>query len=445
MGGAQPGRRETARSAARRVLCSVERQDAYAGLALDARLEEAALTPQDAALATQLVYGVLQNALFLDYQIAAYYAKPLAKLTVEIHAILRIGAYQLLFLDKIPAYSAVNEAVQDARRVRQASACGLVNAVLRKIAAGAATPRLPQPPDSLDALSVRYSIPVWILRLWQTGYPQTDLAALAAAMQAPAPLHLRCNTCRTTPAQLVQALMDEGLQAREGPIAGCVTVEKFPAMKDCAAFRQGLFHVQDLSSQLCAAALGAQPGERVLDLCAAPGGKTFTLAQRMEDRGEIVACDLHAQRVRQMERGAARLGLRCVKTLVNDATQPNAALGLFDRVLCDAPCSGLGVLRRKPEIRYKSSEAIQALPARQLAILRSAAAYVRPGGTLLYSTCALHPAENEGVREAFLRQTPAFAPAPLSAVGEQSSQRTFFPHLDGGDGFYIAAFRREEG
>ena len=252
--------------------------------------------------------------------------------------------------------------------------------------------------------------------------------------QTPAPLFIRVNTCKTTAAALQARLVEDGITAEETTVEHALRLIDAGDVTRLEAFREGLFHVQDLSSQKCAAALGVQAGHRVLDVCSAPGGKSFTLAEMMDDTGSLLAMDLYPNRLRLVEDGAARLGLHCIKTQARDAQIYDNSLGVFDRILCDVVCSGYGVIRRKPEIRYKDPVEAAALPQMQLAILTASSRSLSCGGRLVYSTCTLNPAENEGVVERFLRENTDYA-----LCGEPV---TCLPEQNGGDGFFYAVVER---
>lgn len=268
-------------------------------------------------------------------------------------------------------------------------------------------------------------------------------------MTSHALLFARVNTCRISAQALCARLREEEVEAEVFPkFENCVLLHHTGSLEAVKAFQEGLFHIQDLSSQVCVSALDVRPGMRVLDCCAAPGGKAFTLAQRMEDRGEIVATDLYPQKVKLIRMGAQRMGLGCIRASAADASIYSASLGRFDRVLCDAPCSGLGIIRRKPEIRYKNLDTLRDLPAVQYKILQTAAQYVQEGGRLVYSTCTMNRRENDEVTQRFLKEHPDFSAAPLPEETSRFlgldglSSATLMPHRNGSDGFYFALFAR---
>lgn len=278
-------------------------------------------------------------------------------------------------------------------------------------------------------------MPKALITLWRQGYGEETTRAILEGCQSPAPLFIRVNSQKTTAEALITQLAEQSIPAEKTPVENALRLEGAGDVTRLAAFREGLFHVQDLSSQRCAAALAVRPGHRVLDVCSAPGGKTFTLAERMEDTGSLLAMDLYPHRLKLVEDGAARLGLRCIQTKANDAQIYDKSLGVFDRILCDVVCSGYGVIRRKPEIRYKDPAEGVALPQTQLAILTTSARYLAPGGRLVYSTCTLNPAENEGVVNAFLREH-----RELALCGEPV---TCLPEQTGGDGFFYAVLEKK--
>ena len=422
----------SARDAALKVLCEAEKSDVFASDLLSLLLKKYSIEPREKALASTLIGGVMQNRIFIDYQLAAHYDKSLEMLSAEVLNILRIGAYQILFLTKVPVYSAVDEAVKQAKRFKQASAAGLVNAVLRKISLYKDKPFMPKADNKIKTLSVKYSIPAWLISVFMKNTDDPSKAAEGYATQPK--IHLRVNTVKTTAEKLIEKL---GF-GETAFVKNAVTVDKFPNIAQNEAYLSGLFHVQDLASQICSAAVDVKENMRVLDLCAAPGGKTFTMAEIMGNKGEIIACDVSRSRLDLIDSGAKRLGLDIVKTCVNDATLTNSDLGLFDRVLCDAPCSGFGVMRRKPEIRYKSQKEVASLPSIQYKILCEGASHVKKGGRLIYSTCTFIPEENEEITQKFLAEHQDFEAVPIFE-GEKT-HKTYYPHLDNTDGFFIAAF-----
>lgn len=424
-----------ARQVAVQALIRVQEEDAYSNITLDAALRESGLPGRDAAFATALFYLSLERRITLQHCVRAYCPHKLSKV---VGAILQTAVAQLLYMDQVPQSAAVNEAVALTRNMGQARSAGLVNAVLRAfIRAGCTVP--PIEGDALRQMSVAYSCNEAFARALADWYGADTAEAILQTALGRAPVFLRVNTLKTDAAALTAGLSQEGITAAPGPIEGCLTV----AGGDLAATRayaDGLFHVQDLSSQRATALLSPQPGERVLDVCAAPGGKSFTLAQHMKNTGEVVSCDLHAGRLGLIRSGAERLGLSSVETCQNDGAVLNTDLGSFDRILCDVPCSGYGVIRRKPELKYNPPDKFCGLPELQYKILTTSSHYLNEGGRLLYTTCTLNPAENSAVICRFLKENPAFSPLNWC---EEGHMKTFLPtDPAGGDGFFIAAVTR---
>lgn len=424
-----------ARLTALRGLSEVFGQGGYSNLVLESLMRKNELSGQERAFCTALFYGVVERRITLDWVLGRYSRQPVEKLSPAVRDILRMAVYQLLYMPSVPESAAVNEAVKETRSMKVASAAGYVNGVLRAFLRDGK--RIALPKNEARALSVRYSVPEALITLWRQSYGKEKTEAILAGSQSPAPLFIRVNTQKTTADELLEKLAEEDITAEKTAVENALRLKNAGDVTRLSAFREGLFHVQDLSSQKCAAALAARPGHRVLDVCAAPGGKSFTLAERMNDRGSLLAMDLYPHRLRLVEDGAARLGLACLRTRANDAQIYEKSLGAFDRVLCDVVCSGYGVIRRKPEIRYKDPAEAAALPETQLAILTASARYLADGGRLVYSTCTLNPAENEGVVEAFLRQNSGFC-----LLAEPV---TCLPEKDGGDGFFYAVLEKRQG
>ena len=435
-----------ARLTALRVLESCRTHGAWADAALKAQLSRDGLTGPDAALCSRIVYGVLQNQMLLDFYLAAYCSQKPDHLQPPLLNILRMGAYQILYLDKIPDSAAVNESVELAKIMKRGQASGLVNAVLRKVSKNKqALPALPDR-DEVTALSLRYSHPKWLVRRLLALLGREEAEAFLAADNAPAPITVQVNPLRTTAQALLERLEAEGVSARMHPwVPDCLELTGTGDLTALPAFREGDFLVQDPAARLVSAVADIQSGERVLDVCAAPGGKSFSAAFAMKGQGRIVACDLHQNKLQRITEGARRLGF--------DTGKPQAADGrvnrpewrdAFDTVLVDAPCSGLGIIRKKPDTRYKRANDLFSLPVIQSEILDNAASYVRPGGVLVYSTCTILPEENEQVTDAFLAQHPDFSMEPFSLpVGETDGRITLWPQRHGTDGFYICRMRRQ--
>lgn len=439
-----------ARKIAYTALLRMKRDGSYSNLMLNAILQAEKPSPQEKQFATALFYGVLERKLTLDYQISRYLKKKVENLDDEVLIALELGFYQLCFLDGVPQSAAVNESVKLIKNSRKKSAFGFVNAVLRSFQRDGCRMVLPEG-DSRRRLSVETSIPEEILQRWEKDFSPEKAEAIAKACLGRPPLHLRVNPLLSSPEQAMELLAAEGVKTTVHPlIPNCLEAFHTGSISEKAAFQKGFVSVQDSASQLCALAVGAKPGERIFDLCAAPGSKSFVMAQEMQNQGEILSFDLYPARIALIWEGAKRLGITCIRAEVGDAREFRSEHGLADRVLCDVPCSGLGIIRRKPEIRWKGAEELDALPSLQKEILANAARYVKPGGILVYSTCSIAKAENEEVTSWFLDQYPEFQPEVFpetvaAVIGENRWQATLTPDEGNFDGFYIARMRRKEG
>ena len=419
-----------ARKIAVSALLRVHRDNAYSNIALNEILNAVNPELNDRALATALFYGVLDHKITLDYVIKKLTGKPVSKIKPYTLECLRIGLYQLMFTDNIPQSAAVNESVKLVKDSNEAYNSGFCNAVLRNYIRN---PIALPTDNSVFALSVRYSCPDWIITELVKDYDiETVCEFLEQSMLSP-PLTLRVNTLKNNAEQLSKTLK---LSGKENEIIsetavqiteGGFNTEKF------IPYKEGLFFAQDLSSQKCAETVNPRCDERVLDMCAAPGGKSFSMALLMENKGEIVSCDIHSHRVKLIAEGAKRLGIDIVKPTVNDATVFNEKLGKFDAVLCDVPCSGLGIIRRKPDIKYKKENDFSSLEEIQYKILSNAVNYLKESGRIVYSTCTLRKAENEEVVKRFLNDNSDF---------KLVFSKTYFPQNEGGDGFFTALLTR---
>ena len=428
-GKSRDGSGASPRSLAIGSLVRWRRDGKYVNLEVAAALKRSKLDPKDRAFFTALVYGAVERSLTLDHVIAAHSNS--RKLDDETRCALWIGLYQLLYMDRVPDHAAVSETVEAAPRRSR----GFVNAVLRSFIRGGKAISLPS--DPTGRLSVGYSVPVPLVERFAEDYPDRYESILASFFSQKR-LALRLNTLKTTAEEALSLL--DGSGEASPYFDDMITVGgESAAVLD--GIGRGLWFVQDASSRAAVRALGAGPGMICVDCCAAPGGKTFSLALDMENRGEVRSFDLHENKLSLIRDGAARLGLTCVRAEARDARECEPSLvGRADRVLVDAPCSGLGVIAKKPDIKYKDLSGIDGLPEAQYAILSEAARYVKPGGALVYSTCTLRRAENEGVFGRFLAEHPEFAAADFTALGKASDggMVTLFPDEGEWDGFFIA-------
>ena len=437
-----------ARETALEVLMQVDKANAWSDGSLKRTIAKNKLDSRDAALATRLSYGVIQNKLLLDYYISCYCTQKAEKLESVIRNILRIGGYQILFMDKIPHHAAVNEAVEMTRRAGRPKAAGMVNAVLRKFVVNWMNmPALPGG-TTADYLSVRYSHPKWLVKRLMDLLGPEEAEDYLRMNNEVVPTTIQTNLLKTTPEALEKELRASGATVEQHPwLPGCFEVSATGDLESLPAFTEGRFMVQDTAARLVAVIAAPEQNANVLDMCAAPGGKSFALAIDMQDKGQIVACDVHAHKLQLVEKGAQRLGITSIRVAQADGRQHHAAWQQSaDLVVADVPCSGLGIIRTKPDIRYKDPKELAQLPEIQKAILENAATYVRPGGTLIYSTCTVLPEENELVTEEFLAKHIDFELEKFSLplpIGTCKGHLTLWPQRFGTDGFYICRMRRK--
>lgn len=435
------------RELAMQVLQKVHIEGAYANVVLVETLREVQLSERDRRFLTELVYGVTKAGVSLDYMIGRYVAD-LRKAQPAIRELLRLGFYQIFCMDRVPPSAACNTAVELAKKHGRRGAESFVNGVLR---AALREPERAAFPDGRDArsLALRTWHPQWMVERWIRTYGYERTEELCRCNNTSAPLSMRVNTLRTNRDALMEQLAAAGAQVRASAwVPDGIVLDAHGALDELAALREGLAQVQDESSMLVAHILGAEPGMTVIDACAAPGGKTTHIAQRMENRGRILAFDIYEEKIRRIERNAKRLGISIIEAHLSDACEIGAVYaGQADRVLVDAPCSGLGVLRRKPDARWKkSARDAKTLPSLQHAILESAAQTVKKGGVLVYSTCTMEECENAAVVNAFLETHTDFALEemgrflPVQKTAERMVQ--IMPEADGPDGFFIARMRR---
>lgn len=440
------------RRAAVEALLKVDQQGGYSNIVLEELLRNSTADVKDKAFTARLVYGVIERRLTLDFLLNRLSSTPVIKMNAPIREILRLTTYQLVFMDGVPPFAAIHSGVELTRQFGFARLSGYVNGVLRRVDKDypAELATLSQTDKGLE---LQYSCPRAWIRLWREAYGEDVMTGLLSAINEAPPTYIRVNTiaCKVNDFTDILSEYDISFSTIEG-LDAALCIHDTAKLKSLPGQWQGCYYHQDLASQWCCRALGALPGENIADVCAAPGGKSFTVAQDMLNTGHVDAGDLYSHKCDAMNKRAGSLGLSIVTATVRDALHtPSAARqGQYDRVICDAPCSGLGVMRRKPEIRYKAPEAFNEFPNTQLKILSAAALLVRPGGVLQYSTCTLRPQENEAVTAAFLAEHPDFSPRLLplescfAACGQKPSHEiTLFPHIHGSDGFYIAGFIKE--
>lgn len=436
------GARETALNAL--IACRVS--GAWSNGILKEYTQRDRLDSRDAALAARLCYGVLQNRNRLDFYLKQLLTGKLSGLHPVVRDILHLGLYQIYDMDKVPESAAVNESVVLAKKycAKQKNASALVNGVLRNAVRTKGT--LEEPRSYAD----KYSHPDPLISLLKASLPKGKLEPMLIADNTAPQTVVQVNLFKTNTAKLVESLTAQGVTAEaHGWMPDCLVLSGTGNLERLDAFREGLFYVQDPASKLSVRCANLQPGMDVLDCCAAPGGKSFAAAVAMDGRGSILSCDIHPHKAELIASGAQRLGFDCVTALCRDASVFDPAWEKrFDAVIADVPCSGLGIIRKKPDIRYKDLKAMEALPELQLAILENQSRYVRPGGVLMYSTCTVLRRENEDVVGAFLASHPDFCTEPLELPEifpkNETGMLTLIPGEYDTDGFFICRLRRLE-
>ena len=455
-----------AREEAALALEAVLEQKGYSTIVLDRRIQAypPSVDSRDKALVTRLVYGALSHRLTLDAVLDHYSRTPVRKMKPYVACTLRIALEQMLFEDRIPDRAAINEAVENVKHSRYKGLSGFVNGVLRAIVRDGK--QIPLPEDPVERLSIKYSLPATMIRGWSAAYGQEMAEELCIRLSTEPRVCVRCNTLKTTPEalkkELIQKLGAEGVRDA-GTLPELFYLERAEDLGNWPALVEGRMVVQNESAALAAALTLVKPGDQVLDLCAAPGGKSTMMAQRMLDQGRIISCDIYEHKIRLIQNQARTLGMTCIEACLHDGLEYEPSWEeAFDVVLLDAPCSGLGILRSKPEIRWNRSEKDeQELEELQYRLLQNAARYVRPGGRLVYSTCTLRAEENEWQMQRFLQEHSNFSEAdvekdlpstaicdnihnnyalmPEKGLPESGGWRVILPEAKGRDGFFIAA------
>jgi 16S rRNA (cytosine967-C5)-methyltransferase len=431
------------RELALQALIRFRRDGAWPDLYL--KKEGEGLAANEMALASALTYGVLEQRALLDFYLQSFSKMPLKKIMPQVLDAMRIAAYQLVFLQRIPVSAAINESIKLVKKQANPRAASFANGVLRSLSRSLEA--LPEPnfPDLSETLSVRYSHPKWLVdRLIKQIGGEACEAFLKENNQQP-PVVLRVNTLKTSSDALLSLLPNANLHPYLPDALICESVRDYLRTD---AFREGLFSVQDSASQLCVHALQPQPGETLLDLCAAPGGKSILAAQMMGCKGKVLSFDLHPHRADLIRKSAEKMGVTNLETAAADSTVLNETLrNSADAIICDVPCSGIGIIRKKPDIRYKKQEDADGLPKIQLQILLNALDYLKPGGRVVYSTCTVLEEENQCVlREALaIRKDCELEEFVLPGIGQVNGAITLWPQTHGTDGFFLARIKKKGG
>lgn len=436
------------------ILMEVTRQEEYSHIALRQVLDKYQyLEKQERAFITRVTEGTLEWMLTLDYILDQFSKVRVKKMKPVIRNILRMSVYQLKFMDSVPDSAVCNEAVKLAKKKGFGSLSGFVNGVLRNVARGLDKVSYPPKEDLADYLSVRYSMPKWLVEEWLKVYNPETVEAMLAAFLKDRPLSIRVNCNKTTPKELKEKLEDRGFRVTESPyLKEALCLENYDYLGGIPEFKEGLFQVQDVSSMLACVAADPKEGDLCVDACAAPGGKSLFLGELLKGSGQVIARDLTEYKVNLIRENIERMGAKNVETEVLDAcVQDENLLGRADVVLADLPCSGLGVLGKKTDLKYRiTKEQLQELSELQRKILAVVQAYVKPGGTLLYSTCTVHSGENEENMKWFLSEFPFEAVSLDEVLSEglhgETTKEGYLQLLPGHhtcDGFFLAKFRRK--
>lgn len=437
-----------AREAAFKALAAYRKNGAWSEIFLDNLAEKEEISQRDMALAENIVMGVISNLYYLDYYIGLYCATPLKKLHPALLDILRLSAYQIIFLEKIPVSAAVNEGVSLTKEFVNVKASGLANAVLRKISQNVKSLPEIESEDFSQYLSVKYSFPLWYVKEIQSYFDKEQCVSYFESCSKVPPVTIHANTLRITTQDFEAALENENIRYKKNAkIPGSYDISGAGKMSGLEIFKNGYAYVQDNSAYIAAIIAGAKKGDRVIDICSAPGGKSITSAMAMENCGYILSCDIHEKKLKRVRENAENLGIDIIETKCLDGRKRvDELLDGFDVVIADVPCSGFGVVGKKPEIRYKKDEETIGLCKTQLEILKNAANYAKPGGTVLYSTCTVLKRENEDIVRKFLTENHEFELMPFSYDGiidGKDGMATFWPHINGFDGFFAAKLRRK--
>ncbi|WP_017753679.1 16S rRNA (cytosine(967)-C(5))-methyltransferase RsmB [Calidifontibacillus oryziterrae] len=433
-------------------LIQIEKNQAYSNLLLNQMIQKSNLASKDIGLLTEIVYGTIQRRLTLDYFLQPFIRNS-KKMEAWVLILLRISIYQMVYLDRIPERAIIHEAVEIAKKRGHRGISGMVNGILRSIQRQG-IPSLEEIKDPLERLAIQMSFPRWLIEKWVMQYGEEETRKICESYLIPPKITARINRMKATKEHVISLLEDENISARQGDLSiDAITIEKGNLAKT-SVFQQGYVTIQDESSMLVARALDINDGQHVLDSCAAPGGKTTHIADLLHNTGKVFSVDLHPHKVKLIEDQVTRLQLKNVETLVHDSRrlhhifQPES----FDRILVDAPCSGFGVIRRKPDIKYsKKAEDSNNLTKIQLNILNNVVGLLKKGGKLVYSTCTIDHEENTGVVNKFLKENRDMIlddtladrmPEALRPL-VKGGQVQILPHYFGTDGFYIASFRKQ--
>ena len=437
-----------AREIAYKILLDVEKNKNYSNMSINKHFKDVKLSNQDRGLATEIVYGVIENKYYIDYMIDKLSKVKTNKMEIYVKTLLRMGIYQIIFLNSISDYAAVNETVNLAKK-KNSKVSGFINGILRNVIRQKETIGDIKVKDDIDYLAIKYSYDKWLIRNWMIHFGKEFTEELLEANSERPSVYLRTNTLKVTRDELIEKLLEQNIKAEKVNVVDeAIKVENLKDIENNKLYKEGLFTVQDISSMLVGKVMNPKENSLVLDVCSAPGGKTTHIATLMKNTGQVVSRDIYDHKLKLINASCKRLGLTNVDVQEYDGMKLDKdSIAKFDYVLADVPCSGLGIIRRKPEIKYKEKEEFRELPPIQKKILENASKYVKVGGTLIYSTCTIQDSENLDVIKEFLQKHKNFELSPIDEVrvdldNQDKGFMKIYPNVHDMDGFFISKLIR---
>ena len=437
-----------AREIAYKVLLDIEKNKNYSNMAINKHFKDVKMSNQDRGLATEIIYGVIENKYYIDYMIDKLSKVKTNKMEIYVKTLLRMGIYQIMFLNSISDYAAVNETVNLAKK-KNSKVSGFINGILRNVIRQKEEIGKVKTKDDVDYLSIKYSYDKWMIRNWMIHFGKEFTEKLLEANNERPNIYLRTNTLKITRDELIKKLEKQNIKAEKvNVVEEAIKVEHLKDIENNSLYKEGLFTVQDVSSMLVGKVMNPKENSLVLDVCSAPGGKTTHMATLMNNTGQVVSRDIYDHKLKLIKAASKRLGLTNVDVEEFDGMKlDRESIGKFDYVLADVPCSGLGIIRRKPEIKYKEKEEFRQLPPIQKKILENASKYVKVGGTLIYSTCTIQDSENIDVVNEFLQKNKNFELVPIKEVNvdlenQEKGYMKIYPNVHNMDGFFISKLIR---
>ena len=437
-----------AREIAYKVLLDIEKNKNYSNMAINKHFKDVKMSNQDRGLATEIIYGVIENKYYIDYMIDKLSKVKTNKMEIYVKTLLRMGIYQIMFLNSISDYAAVNETVNLAKK-KNSKVSGFINGILRNVIRQKEEIGKVKTKDDVDYLAIKYSYDKWMIRNWMIHFGKEFTEELLEANNERPNIYLRTNTLKITRDELIKKLEKQNIKAEKvNVVEEAIKVEHLKDIENNSLYKEGLFTVQDVSSMLVGKVMNPKENSLVLDVCSAPGGKTTHMATLMNNTGQVVSRDIYDHKLKLIKAASKRLGLTNVDVEEFDGMKlDRESIGKFDYVLADVPCSGLGIIRRKPEIKYKEKEEFRQLPPIQKKILENASKYVKVGGTLIYSTCTIQDSENIDVVNEFLQKNKKFELVPIKEVNvdlenQEKGYMKIYPNVHNMDGFFISKLIR---